>query len=165
MPVTELLNQNDFPNALKAATADQQFVLVDFFAKWCGPCRRIAPKLEEFSASYSKVKFLKVDVDKCPELASKFSISAMPTFLFFRCGSDNVVDTIVGANTDKIKILLDHISSAPAEVEVSSEDENLGDEDSQEDGDSTCSCSGSSDNMPQLMDDSSTDHIEPSLDL
>lgn len=49
-------------------------VFVDFFATWCGPCRMIAPKIDQFSQQFSNIVFLKVDVDECPELAEKYEV-------------------------------------------------------------------------------------------
>lgn len=57
--------------------------IVDFTATWCGPCRKLAPILEELSKDYKgKVKFYKVDVDKCKDLAEAFKISSIPALLF-----------------------------------------------------------------------------------
>ena len=155
MPVIEITTKSDFATALKTTTSEQNFVFVDFFAKWCGPCRRIAPKIHEFSTTYPKIKFLQVDVDKCPELATEFNISAMPTFLFFRIGSANVIDTIVGANTEKIEIILKHISEMPPEIETDSPASDVS-----QGGES----STSDDSMPELVD-SDHEQVEPSLDL
>lgn len=71
-------------------------VVVDFFAEWCGPCKGIAPKLEELSKKYPNVKFIKVDVDKVEEVAQEKGISAMPTFHFYVKGT--LVDEMKGAD-------------------------------------------------------------------
>ncbi|KAJ5674616.1 thioredoxin [Penicillium maclennaniae] len=76
-------------------------VLVDFFAEWCGPCKAISPKIEEFSEEHSGVKFYKVDVDKLGEVAADNGISAMPTFLFFKDGKQ--IEMVRGANPPAIK--------------------------------------------------------------
>ncbi|MCX6155363.1 MAG: thioredoxin [Candidatus Kapabacteria bacterium] len=71
-------------------------VLVDFWATWCGPCRMIAPILEELSGEYEgKVKITKLDVDNNQKTAMEFGVRSIPTLLIFKNGS--VVDTIVGA--------------------------------------------------------------------
>ena len=58
-------------------------VLVDFFATWCGPCKMMAPIVEEMAKAYAgKVDFYKVDIDKEQELAQTFGIQSIPTFLF-----------------------------------------------------------------------------------
>ena len=71
-------------------------VLVDFWAEWCGPCKMIAPILEEIATEYAgKVKVCKVDVDANPDMPGKFNIRGIPTLIMFKGG--NVVDTKVGA--------------------------------------------------------------------
>ena len=71
-------------------------VLVDFWAEWCGPCKMIAPILEEIATEYAgKVKVCKVDVDANPDMPGKFNIRGIPTLIMFKGG--NAVDTKVGA--------------------------------------------------------------------
>lgn len=59
-------------------------VLVDFFATWCGPCKMLAPVLDEVEKEAENVKILKVDVDKFPELASKFNVMSIPTLVLLK---------------------------------------------------------------------------------
>ena len=71
-------------------------VLIDFWAVWCGPCRMIAPIVEELATEYQgKAKIGKVDVDNNPMIAGKFGIRSIPTLLIFKGGK--IVDQIVGA--------------------------------------------------------------------
>ena len=71
-------------------------VLVDFWAEWCGPCKMIAPILDEIAGEYAgKVKICKVDVDANPEVPGKFGIRGIPTLILFKDGK--AVDTQVGA--------------------------------------------------------------------
>ncbi|HQQ67204.1 MAG TPA: thioredoxin [Candidatus Cloacimonadota bacterium] len=69
-------------------------VLIDFWADWCGPCRMIAPIVEEVAAEVSDITVAKVNVDEYPELAGKHGVMSIPTLLYLKDGQ--VVDTSVG---------------------------------------------------------------------
>ncbi|HCY0949267.1 TPA: thioredoxin [Staphylococcus aureus] len=69
--------------------------LVDFWATWCGPCKMIAPVLEELAADYEgKADILKLDVDENPSTAAKYEVMSIPTLIFFKDGQP--VDKVVG---------------------------------------------------------------------
>ena len=75
-------------------------VLVDFWAEWCGPCKMIAPVLDELAGEYQgKVKIAKVNIDEHQDLAVRFRINSIPTLLFFKNGQ--VVDQVVGMRNKK----------------------------------------------------------------
>ena len=87
------LTEQNFDETL---IATQGLVMVDFWAAWCGPCRAIAPVLEELAeASEGRVTLMKVNVDESPGLAARYEIRSIPTILFVKEGT--VVERVVGA--------------------------------------------------------------------
>ncbi len=71
-------------------------VMVDFWAVWCGPCRMIAPTVEELAKEYTgKLKVMKLNTDENPDIASRYKIMGIPTIMFFKSGQK--LDQIVGA--------------------------------------------------------------------
>lgn len=78
-------------------------VVVDFWATWCGPCKMIAPIVEELDEEMSNVKFVKVDVDKNPQIANQYKIVSIPTLKIFKVGK--LINTLIGFKTkDALKI-------------------------------------------------------------
>jgi thioredoxin 1 len=82
-------------------------VLVDFWAEWCGPCKMIAPLLDELATEYDgKVKIAKVNIDDHQNLAAQFRVTAIPTLLIFKNGQ--VIEQMVGAKSKRdLKASLD----------------------------------------------------------
>ena len=76
--------------------AENANVVVDFWAEWCMPCRMVAPIIDELAREYAgKVVFAKLNTDENPSIAARYSISAIPTLIFFKNGKP--VDQVVGA--------------------------------------------------------------------
>ncbi len=84
----------------------KELVLVDFFATWCGPCKMVAPILEDLESEMIDIKFVKIDVDESPSVANQYGIQSIPTLKVFKDGK--VVDTVVGfLPKEQIKSLIE----------------------------------------------------------
>lgn len=88
------INSNNFESEVLNANS---VVLVDFWADWCGPCRMLAPILEEISDERADVKICKVNVDEESELATKYNIMSIPTIIVFKDGE--IFKRVVGAQS------------------------------------------------------------------
>lgn len=78
-----LENEKEFNNLI-----EDEKVLVDFYATWCGPCQLISPIVEEVAKENENIKVIKIDVDKFPELSRKYGIMSIPTLMVFSKGKE-----------------------------------------------------------------------------
>ncbi|UKJ89519.2 thioredoxin [Theileria orientalis] len=95
--VREVKTTEEFNKTL----SDNPVVVVDFYADWCGPCVRFAPKFDELAEEHPNLLFIKVNVDTLQELAQKYGVTSIPAFKVFKSGQ--VVGEFVGANKDSLK--------------------------------------------------------------
>lgn len=98
----EKLNKEQFEQVLNK----EKYVVADFYANWCGPCKMISPILDEISKEYTNICFCKIDVDEQDELAMQFRIDYIPNIMLFKDGSK--VDSFTGyKNKQEIKAIID----------------------------------------------------------
>lgn len=90
--MARIINSSEFSALLQ----EDKLLVVDFYATWCGPCKKLSPTLDEVSEEFAgQVNIVKVDVDESEDLALNYGIRSVPTVLFFKNGQ--LVDKFVGA--------------------------------------------------------------------
>lgn len=92
----QVKTQGEFDEKLGA----KELAVVKFTASWCGPCKAIAPVVEQLARKYPQVEFFEVDVDQSKDIAQKYGVTAMPTFVYFQSQSE--VNRVRGADPDGI---------------------------------------------------------------
>ena len=93
--MTKSITSNNFKDDV---LENEKLVLVDFWAEWCGPCKQIAPRLEELENKYeNNLSVCKVDVDQNRDLALEYNVRSIPSLLLFKSGQN--IDTLIGAVT------------------------------------------------------------------
>ncbi len=105
MPVLEITEHSEFMDLIQK----NDYVVVDFFAKWCGPCKKLAPQFEYISLQekYKNIVFCKVDVDEVNEVADLCDVSSLPTIVAFDKGG--IFDSVIGSDMEKITKLIDDL--------------------------------------------------------
>ncbi len=83
--MADIIKTDEFDGAVLGS---EKPVLVDFFATWCGPCKMLAPVLEEVEAEHPEVAFFKLDVDQSPEIANRYGVMSIPTLILFKNGEE-----------------------------------------------------------------------------
>ncbi|KAE9413574.1 hypothetical protein Angca_007890 [Angiostrongylus cantonensis] len=99
MPIREPADVDEFDAILNENPST--LIVIDFYATWCGPCKSIGPKFMRMSNEFTSVIFIKVDVDESEDIASRFDIKVMPTFIFMR--NEVQVDVVEGGFEDELR--------------------------------------------------------------
>lgn len=86
-----------------------EFIIVDVWASWCGPCKAIAPKVTGFAHDFREMQFVKVNIEQFPEFAEKYNVTQLPTFLFFQAGKEHSKLRLVGANPVLLRARLESL--------------------------------------------------------
>ena len=89
-PVMELTSEN-----FNLEMANNDLLLVDFWAEWCGPCKSMHPIFTRMAKKYKRVRFARVNVDNAQDIARKYGVQSIPTFIMFKNGE--IANTMVGA--------------------------------------------------------------------
>ena len=90
IPVMELTSQN-----FNQEIMNNDLLLVDFWAEWCGPCKSMHPIFTRMAKKYKRVRFARVNVDNAQDIATKYGVQSIPTFIMFKNGE--IANTMVGA--------------------------------------------------------------------
>jgi len=125
MPVIHVRSASEYETILEKAA--EGLVIVDFTAKWCGPCQKIAPVYEELSNKYRHVIFLKVDVDENQDVAMANNVEAMPSFLFLRQKKE--LARVRGADPQGLESKIKELAGQPGIPTFVGEGHRLGAED------------------------------------
>jgi len=115
MPVQELTSVSEFKSIIKdTINHNKDFIFVDFYTTWCGPCKKIAPVLENMSEAYGdNIYFCKINIEQpeLEEISNIYGIASLPTFMIFDKGNfESSYKPIIGANKDVIEARLQSLS-------------------------------------------------------
>ena len=100
MSVIEVKNSESFK---KEVLESKKPVIVDFWAEWCGPCKMMMPIFEEASQNMPNFKFVKVNIEDCPEVAQEYGVSSIPTIIVFEDGKIKNMHIGLFANQQKLQ--------------------------------------------------------------
>ncbi|KAJ3386948.1 hypothetical protein HDU92_002197 [Lobulomyces angularis] len=107
----------------KSVLLENNAVIVDFTAQWCGPCKVIGPVFDQLSKQYGEAKFIKVDVDECQQISQQEGVSAMPTFIAYLNGKRT--EDFTGADKKGLENLVKNTVEKKSKTDASKEGANL----------------------------------------
>ncbi|CAN8235875.1 unnamed protein product [Cochlearia groenlandica] len=99
--VVEIKNKYQWKSRLNALKETNKLLVIEFTAKWCGPCKTLEPKLEELAAKYTDVEFVKIDVDVLMSVWMEYNLHTLPAIVFMKRGQE--VDRVVGVKFDELE--------------------------------------------------------------
>ena len=97
----EIIDNISLQEFIELVNLDDKLIVLDFFAEWCGPCKRLTPFLEQCSVTFKDVHFYKVDVDNNDDICQQFDIKCMPTIVFIK--NKKIENKLVGLSQEIIK--------------------------------------------------------------
>lgn len=99
---------NELTDAIQSSKKTGLPLLIKFEASWCGPCKKIAPALQQLAMVNRRVFFISIDVDEFQEIAAEFNIQSMPTFIGMKNG--RIVGEVKGADVQRVRQLIDMLA-------------------------------------------------------
>ncbi|KAJ4874699.1 Thioredoxin H8 [Raphanus sativus] len=99
--IVEIKNKNQWKSRLNALKDTNKLLVIEFTAKWCGPCKSLEPKVEELAAKYTDVEFVKIDVDVLMSVWMEYNLHTLPAIVFMKRGQE--VDRVVGVKFDELE--------------------------------------------------------------
>ena len=116
-------------NKLNEISKDKK-VIIDFFATWCGPCKKIAPEYLKLSEEYKEIEFCKCDVDESSELSEAFNVNALPTFIFLLNGK--VINTVEGSDINELKKSTNELNNLTVNTSIDNVDKDSNNQEKEE---------------------------------
>ncbi|KAF8057850.1 hypothetical protein N665_1253s0008 [Sinapis alba] len=99
--IVEMKNENQWKSQFNALKDTNKLLVIEFTAKWCGPCKFLEPRLEDLAAKYTNVEFVKIDVDVIMSVWKEYNLYTFPAVVFMKRGQE--VDRVVGLKLDEIE--------------------------------------------------------------
>ena len=98
------ISDNDFNTIITS----NKFVIVDFFATWCGPCRALSPYIDELATNHHHILFAKANIEETPVIANELDVKSLPCIIIFENGKE--IHRVVGFNKPKLQAIIENLS-------------------------------------------------------